>query len=70
MKRVAIDVTDREIHLLRQMGFRVGDVEDIPEPNRVQEFRVRVETRPTENPWTAAQLRLRMPFFDVTEITE
>jgi hypothetical protein len=38
----------------------VESVEDIPDPDRVQEFRVQVVTDPEENPWTAGYVERRL----------
>ena len=42
--------------IMHDNGLDIENVEDIPEPNRVQEFRVRITTHPSYNPWSATRL--------------
>jgi hypothetical protein len=41
-------------------GITVESVVDVPDPDRVQEFRLRVVTDPTENPWTSGYIKARL----------
>lgn len=45
-------------------GFTIESVEDIPEPNRVQEFRVRVETKPHHDPVTRGVVNAALCYSD------
>jgi hypothetical protein len=62
-RRITLVVDDvRQLDLVERMsvtysGVTIESVEDIPDPDRVQEFRVRVVTDPTENPWKSGYIK-------------